>query len=127
MKWAKRTRQWIRVLRLSHGEGRRVPWLKFARSLLDGFVPQRIYILRLHTCRGCQFFDRKNLRCTACGCYLGFTAFSPQPYRMGGLQGCFGFVSTSGLVGWPAWRFQGRWQKLLSFFGLARDPARRQR
>ena len=88
------------------------------RAILSGPVPREVWMRRMRTgCFRCPIFDRSNYTChcpnpkyrhLGCKCYTPFQALTAAPYS----QGCWGFVTMSGNLGWPAHHFTSRREKI---------------
>lgn len=118
MRWHRRIREWIAVLRLTQGEGTKIPWFGLVRAVLSGPVPRTVWRQRIrYGCYQCPVYDRGIHRCrnplpgyegTGCGCYLPFSALSAAPYP----KGCWAKEVDDEELGWTAYRWPSRWAKL---------------
>jgi hypothetical protein len=133
MRWRKRLRQWIAVLRLAHGEGVKIPWLGLLSAVLSGIVPRSVWRARMRRCMTCPLYstvqptgttkgtDRLHLCKSShpsfvglgCHCAVNVAAASANPHG----KGCYGRDLDDDL-GWPAYDWPSRrakWRAVICF------------
>jgi hypothetical protein len=117
MRWRKRIKQWIAVLRQTHGEGVKIPWWGLVLAVWSGPVPRQVWRARIrYGCYQCPVYNRELRRCrpdlpgyeeVGCGCYLPFSALTAQPYP----KGCWAKQVDDPELGWAAYVWPSRWHK----------------
>jgi hypothetical protein len=115
--WRRRIPEWRAALAEERRTAGRVPWWTMLKAILQGTVPRHIWRERIKVCLQCPLYNPAGRLCksthprflgTGCGCYIPFSALSPNPYG----DGCFGHSKVEGL-GWPAYRMRW-WERVLS-------------
>lgn len=120
MRWRKRFPEWLAALREERRTAGRLPWLTFARAILSGVVPARVWRQRMRVCLTCPMFRHEGYLCKSlhprfigmgCKCVTWMIALFANPHG----NGCYAkSVLADSSLGWGAYRWRSRWEKLFS-------------
>jgi hypothetical protein len=127
MRWRKRIKQWVAVIRLAHGDKAKIPWVRMAFAVLTGIVPREVWRARMRRCMTCPLYSTVQPAGTTkrtdllhlcksthprfaglgCHCAVNIAAVTANPYG----QGCFG-RTLNDTLGWGAYVWSSGWSKL---------------
>lgn len=116
----RRFNEWLAALREEKRTAGRLPWLTFARAILSGVVPARVWRRRMRTCLTCPLFRRELNLCKSvhpaflglgCHCSVWATGLFANPEG----NGCFiKTIHPTGSFGWPAYIWRSKIERLVS-------------
>jgi len=120
MNWRRRFPEWLAALREEKRTAGRLPWLTFARAILTGTVPRRVWCARMRTCLTCPMYRKELHLCKSthpafeglgCRCVTWATAMFANPKG----NGCFAKTELpDGPFGWGPYQFKSRWERWTS-------------
>ncbi len=115
----RRFEEWIAALEEERRTAGRLPWLTFARAILGGTVPARVWRRRMRTCLTCPMFRRELNLCKSvhpqflglgCHCVTWMIALFSNPEG----NGCFAKTrNPASVLGWGPYRMPW-WERLWS-------------